>query len=70
MLRNLPGGPDGEAVMKSALTPEACVEEAFENLGKKFSVIAGEHNKSSIHNWKANHTEDEFISYMGSFYER
>ena len=59
-----------EAVMKSALTPEDCVEEAFENLGKKFSIIAGEHNKANIHNWKANHTEDEFISYMGSFYER
>lgn len=70
LLKNLPGGPAGEAVMKSALTPEACVEEAFENLGKKFSVIAGEHNKANIHNWKANHTEDEFISYMGSFYER
>lgn len=70
LLRNLPGGPAGEAVMKSALTPEACVEEAFENLGKKLSIIAGEHNKSNIHNWKANHTEDEFISYMGSFYEK
>lgn len=70
LLKNLPGGPAGEAVMKSALTPEACVEEAFENLGKKFSIIAGEHNKANIHNWKANHTEDEFISYMGSFYER
>ena len=56
--------------MKAALTPEACVEEAFENLGKKFSIIAGEHNRASIHDWKANHTEDEFISYMGSFYER
>lgn len=70
LLKNLPGGPAGEAVMKSALTPEACVEEAFENLGKKLSIIAGEHNKDNIHNWKANHTEDEFISYMGSFYER
>lgn len=70
LLRNLPGGPAGEAVMKSALTPEACVEEAFENLGKKLSIIAGEHNKANIHNWKANHTEDEFISYMGSFYEK
>ena len=70
LLKNIPGGPAGEAVMKAALTPEACVEEAFENLGKKFSIITGEHNKASIHDWKANHTEDEFISYMGSFYER
>lgn len=70
LLKNLPGGPAGEAVMKSALTPEACVEEAFENLGKKFSIIAGDHNKANIHNWKANHTEDEYISYMGSFYEK
>ena len=70
LLKNLPGGPAGEAVMKSALTPEACVEEAFENLGKKLSIIAGAHNKDNIHNWKANHTEDEFISYMGSFYEK
>ena len=70
LLSNLPGGPAGEAVMKSALTPEACVDEAFENLGKKFSVIAGEHNKANVKNWKANHTEDEYISYMGSFYEK
>ena len=41
LLKNPPGGPAGEAVMKSALTPEECVNEAFENLGKTFSVIAG-----------------------------
>ena len=49
---------------------EACVEEAFENLGKNLSVIAGEHNKQNVQNWKANKTEDEYIRYMGSFYER
>ena len=70
LLSNLPGGPAGEAVMKAAMTPEACVEEAFENLGKSFSVIAGEHNRQTVHNWKANKTEDEYIRYMGSFYER
>lgn len=70
LLSNLPGGPAGEAVMKSALTPEACVEEAFDKLGKEFSVIAGEVNKSNVHNWKANHTADEYITYMGSFYEK
>ncbi|MGL5417810.1 MAG: 7beta-hydroxysteroid dehydrogenase [Clostridium sp.] len=70
LLSNLPGGPAGEAVMRTALTPEACVNEAFENLGTRFSIIAGEHNKSNVHNWQANHTADEYISYMGSFYEK
>ena len=70
LLKNLPGGPAGEAVMKSALTPEECVNEAFENLGKTFSVIAGEHNKKNVQDWKANHTADEYIKYMGSFYEK
>lgn len=70
LLKNLPGGPEGEQVMKAALTPEACVEEAFEKLGKEFSVIAGEHNKASVKNWRSNHTDDEYIKYMGSFYEQ
>lgn len=69
LLSNLPGGPAGEAVMKSALTPEECVAEAFEKLGKEFSVIAGTHNKENVQNWKSNHTADEYITYMGSFYE-
>ena len=69
LLNNLPGGPQGEAVMKIAQTPEEVVEEAFEKLGKEFSVIAGERNKKSVHDWKANHTEDEYIRYMGSFYQ-
>ena len=70
LLSNLPGGPAGEAAMQAAMTPEACVEEAFENLRKSFSVIAGEHNRQNVHNGKANKTEDEYIRYMGSFYER
>ena len=45
LLNNLPGGPADKAVMKAAMTPEACVEEAFENLGKCFCVIAGEHSR-------------------------
>ena len=69
LLNNLPGGPQGEAVMKIAQTPEEVVDEAFEKLGKEFSVIAGERNKNSVHDWKANHTEDEYIRYMGSFYQ-
>lgn len=68
LLSNLPGGPAGEAVMKAAMTPEACVEEAFDNLGKSLSVIAGEHNKANVHNWQENKTDDEYIRYMGSFY--
>lgn len=55
-------------MMKIALTPEECVDEAFEKLGKELSVIAGQRNKDSVHDWKANHTEDEYIRYMGSFY--
>ena len=69
LLRNLPGGPQGEAVMKRAQTPEAVADEAFGKLGKEFSVIAGDINKANIHDWKANHTEDEYIRYMGSFYK-
>ena len=60
LLSNLPGGPQG--------APEEVVDEAFEKLGRELSVIAGERNKASVHDWKANHTEDEYIRYMGSFY--
>ena len=70
LLSNLPGGPAGEAVMKSAQTPEACVEEAFEHLGKTFSHISSEHNRKNVHEWKANHSADEYITYMGSFYAK
>ena len=41
----------------------------FEKLGKELSVISGERNKASVHDWKANHTEDDYIRYMGSFYQ-
>lgn len=68
LLSNLPGGPQGEAVMKAAQTPEEVVDEAFEKLGHELSVIAGERNKANVRDWKANHTEDEYIRYMGSFY--
>ena len=68
LLNNLPGGPQGEAVMKIAQTPEEVVDEAFESLGKDLSIVCGERNKNSVHDWKANHTEDEYIRYMGSFY--
>lgn len=46
--------------MMAAMTPEACVEEAFANLGKSLSVIAGEHNKANVHNRKANKTDDVY----------
>lgn len=70
LLSNLPQGPDGERVMKAAQTPEACVEEAFEGLGKNYSIISGEHNRASVHKWRSEHSADEYIAYMGSFYER
>lgn len=69
LLSNLPGGPSGEAVMKVAQTPEEVVDEAFQSLGRDLSIITGERNKRSVHDWKANHTEDEYIRYMGSFYK-
>lgn len=70
LLSNLPQGEDGERVMKAAQTPEQVVEEAFEKLGKELSVIAGQHNKASVQDWRANHTSDEYIRYMGSFYKQ
>ena len=68
-MKNFPKGPAGDAVVKIALTPDQVADEAFEKLGREMSVIAGERNKASVHDWKANHTEDEYISYMGAFYE-
>lgn len=67
-IKNFPKGPVGEQVVKLALTPDEVADEAFEKLGKEFSIITGERNKKSVHDWKANHTEDEYIRYMGSFY--
>lgn len=68
-MKNFPKGPAGDAVVKIALTPDQVADEAFEKLGREMSVIAGERNKASVHDWKANHTEDEYIAYMGAFYE-
>ena len=67
-MKNFPKGPVGEQVVKLALTPDEVADEAFEKLGKELSIITGERNKKSVHDWKANHTEDEYIRYMGSFY--
>ena len=67
-MKNFPKGPVGEQVVKLALTPDEVADEAFEKLGHEFSIITGERNKKSVHDWKANHTEDEYIRYMGSFY--
>ena len=67
-IKTFPKGPVGEQVVKLALTPEEVADEAFEKLGKEFSIITGERNKKSVHDGKANHTEDEYIRYMGSFY--
>lgn len=67
-MKNFPKGPVGEQVVKLALTPDEVADEAFEKLGRELSIITGERNKKSVHDWKANHTEDEYIRYMGSFY--
>ena len=67
-MKNFPKGPVGEQVVKLALTPDEVADEAFEKLGHELSIITGERNKKSVHDWKANHTEDEYIRYMGSFY--
>ena len=69
LMKNLPGGPAGEAVMARAMKPEDCVEEAFEALGKKLSIVTGEHNKESVRKWQCDMERDEVIKYMGSFYE-
>lgn len=69
LLDNLPSGPDSERVIEAGMKPEEVADEAFDNLGKKLSMIAGEHNRKNVHDWKANHTEDEYIQYMGSFYK-
>lgn len=69
LLNNLPLGPEGEAVMKRAMTPEACVEESFDNLGKVYSLIAGEHNKTTVQKWNKDMDTDEVTAYMGTFYE-
>lgn len=69
LLSNLPQGPEGEAVMKRAMTPEACVEESFANLGKVYSLVAGEHNKASVEKWHKEMDTNEVIAYMGSFYK-
>ena len=67
-MRNLPGGEEGAKVVALAQTPDEVADEAFAKLGTHLSIITGERNKKSVHDWKANHTEDEYIRYMGSFF--
>lgn len=69
LMKNLPGGPEGEAVMSRAMTSEDCVTEAFDSLGKDFSIVVGQHNRDTVNKWKKEMTTDEVITYMGSFYE-
>lgn len=69
LLKNLPGGPEGEAVMARAMKAEDCVEEAFANLGKTYSLVSGAHNQATVDKWNKEMTTDEVITYMGSFYE-
>lgn len=68
-LNNLPGGPDGEAAIKAAMTPEDTIEEAFSQLGKVRSHIVGEHNRQTVHHWHANMHSDDVAAFMGAFYE-
>ena len=41
---------------------------AFDKLGMYSSINTGQPNTIPAHDWKVNHTEDEYIRYMGSFY--
>lgn len=68
-LKNQPGGPAGDAARKAAMLPEDVVKEAFEALGKKRSIIAGERNRATVKHWQCDMTADEVAEYMGKFYE-
>lgn len=69
-LRNLPGGPDGHIALENAMEPSDVVKEAFDNLGKNRSIVAGERNRKNVHHWQCDMTSDEASAYMGSFYEK
>ncbi len=68
-LSNLPGGPEGEAAIKAAMTPEDVTYEVFKELGKTRSLIVGENNRQAVHHWHTDMHSDEVAAYMGSFYE-
>lgn len=68
-LQNQPGGEEGKKAIAAAMTPEAVVDEIFENLGKVRSLIVGERNRNNVHHWHCDLTADEAAEYMGKFYE-
>ena len=69
-LSNQPGGEEGEAARKRAMTPEDVVDEIFEKLGKVRSLVVGDTNKESVKHWQTEMTADEATEYMGKFYEQ
>lgn len=60
--------PCGRSQGRRYPSPPSGHDDPRRHLGKELSVIAGERNKASVHDWKTNHTEDEYIRSMGSFY--
>lgn len=68
-LQNKPGGEEGAAAQAKAMTPEATIDEIFENFGKVHSYYVGAHPQAQVKKWKTEMTEDEVAAYMGRFYE-
>lgn len=68
-LKNQPGGEEGEAAVKAAMTPEDTIEEIFSNIGKVRSLVVGEHNRAGVQHWHCNMSADEAAEFMGKFYE-
>lgn len=68
-LKNQPGGEEGEAAIKAAMTPEDTIDIIFDNIGKVRSIIVGEINQQAVAHWQTNMTSDEAAEFMGKFYE-
>lgn len=68
-LKNQPGGEEGEAAIKLAMTPEDTIDIIFDNIGKVRSIIVGEQNQQAVAHWQTNMSEDEAAEFMGKFYE-
>ena len=69
-LSNQPGGEEGEAARKRAMTTDDVVDEIFSKLGKVRSLVVGETNRASVRRWHTEMTADEAAEYMGKFYEQ
>lgn len=68
-LKNQPGGAEGEAAIKKAMTPEATLDEIFSQIGKIRSLVVGEVNRQAVHHWQNDISADEAAEFMGKFYE-